>query len=329
MEKLQEFDFMAKDKLSPLQSSDERKLFTDAARRGSLEDVITLSTKNDETSLLICAMIHACAWGHVDIIKWLVKHTAINVNSDGCVELLRPNYMRSKSEPQTCTPLTAACCKGIHSLVNTPIVSNSVHLEVYEDRFNATYNSEKLEIVKYLVEICQADVNLPDPDGYTPLLTACVRTNMSVAMYFLRKVNNLDVNFTREGNTALHYIVWYDKNQGNSELHEACRTGDEAKVLKVLYECDDIINVQNNDGDTPLHVACYYKRYNIVKILMFLGADENLTNKEMRTPAQRQYYNTELLVLLDPSSLFEVLQRFKVKQLSVAFLIMLAIKPMI
>ena len=341
MGKLLEYKLIENEELSPQREIDDREPFIDAAHFGRLEDVVTLLPKlNDNLNVLTCAVAHACAWGHMDIIKWLVEHTAVNVNYDNCneldayVQLLRPNDMRSKSEPQTCTPLTAACCKGHNSLENAPIVSNSVRLDVVkhavlENKFLVVSNSEKLDIVKYLVEICRADVNLRDPDGYSPLLTACCRTNKSVAMYFLLEVSNLDVNITNEGNTALHYIVWYDNNRGNTELHEACGAGDEAKVLKVLYECDNLINVQNNDGDTPLHVACYFRRYNVVKTLMFQGADETLINEEMQTPAQRFRDDFEALVLLDRDSLYEVLQRFKVKKLSVAFLIMLAIKPMI
>ena len=76
------------------------------------------------------------------------------------------------------TPLTAACAK------------------------------DHLDIVKYLVETCHADVNLPDSGGYTSLTKACRYVSMSVSMYLLCEVSDLNVNIANsDGNTALHLAV--------------------------------------------------------------------------------------------------------------------------
>jgi ankyrin repeat protein len=89
----------------------------------------------------------------------------------------------------------------------------------------------------------------------------------------------------------------------NSDLHGAClfpKSG-VAEVIRLVYECDADVNEQNNDGDTPLHIACSCgyrdrKRYSdhdsdkptdIVEALMELGADVNITNDAKQRPHRR------------------------------------------
>ena len=73
--------------------------------------------------------------------------------------------------------------------LNTPLIT-------------ACYN-DHLDIVKYLVETCHADVNLPDNLGDTSLTWVCRFGNLSVSMYLLTEVSDLDVNIAnKRGNTS-------------------------------------------------------------------------------------------------------------------------------
>ncbi|CAB3985373.1 Ankyrin repeat domain-containing 50 [Paramuricea clavata] len=45
-----------------------------------------------------------------------------------------------------------------------------------------------------------------------------------------------------------------------------------------------LLDEQNADGDTPLHIAAYHGRENVVKYLVRLGADINIKNKNNHTP---------------------------------------------
>ena len=38
------------------------------------------------------------------------------------------------------------------------------------------------------------------------------------------------------------------------------------------------IDEQDNNGDTPLHLAVYYKRYDMITLLLNYGADITITN---------------------------------------------------
>ena len=181
-------------------------------------------------------LLLSCRAGQLDVVKWLVIHTPANVYHSGHLKLLTA----VQNERKFClTPLTTAC-HGNH-----------------------------LDIVKYLVETLHVDVNSPDKDSFTLLTMACIRGSLSVSTYFLQALNSLDVNIaTRKfGATALHYAVWCSKAH-NSQLNTACKDGDVNKVLKLIYVCDQEVNVQNNGGFTPLHIACYYGHCDVTYSLL-------------------------------------------------------------
>ena len=130
-------------------------------------------------------------------------------------------------------------------------------------------------------------------------------------MYLLCKVSDLDVNFAdRYGNTALHYVVWYSKDD-NALLHWACIRGDVTEVLILVFVGGHKINAQDPTGNTPLHLACYNGHSDIVEILMLAGADETITNDLGETPARmaESGWHSELLKLLDIDSLWQLMLR--------------------
>ena len=255
--------------MSSSERSDDSGRFFNAAQNGRLEEVIKLSSKNsNDVEVLSEALRWSCIEGHLDVVKWLVGHTAADVNYN--------------KEVLWWTPLTAACAR------------------------------DHLDIVKYLVETCHADVNLPDSEGYTSLTTACRYVSMSVSIYLLCEVSDLDVNIAdrRDGNTALHLAVWCSEGyEGYTQLHWACYGGDVTEVLSLVYVRGHKINVQDNDGKTPLHLACSNGHSDIVETLMLAGADETITNDYRQTPAQVAESNrySELLKLLDRDSLQQVM----------------------
>ena len=266
---------------------DTRRFF-DAARHGRLVEVIELSSKfNDDVNLLNIALLKSCGkGGHLDVVQWLVEHTAAEVY-----------YNKGK----TWTPLTMACFY------------------------------DHLDIVKYLIEAYHADVNLPDRVGNTPLISSFYRVNMSVSKYLLNEVSDLDVNIViGNGNTALHLVILLCKNR-NTQLHKACDNRDATEVLRLVCVKGHKINVQDNAGYTPLHLARYKGNYNVVETLMLAGADETITNESRETPAQlaKSKGHRKLLELLDRDNLLQVMVwRRKKLTLSLVLLIMLPFKPL-
>jgi len=81
-------------------------------------------------------------------------------------------------------------------------------------------------------------------------------------------------------------LVNTDDN-GNNILHILCETGCVdiiALLLAKKYPWSDYIDVKNNKGKTPLHIACNsYKGVEIVKLLIDFGADVNLCDNYNNT----------------------------------------------
>ena len=257
--------------MSSSETSDDRWRLINVARCGRLEEVIKLSNKfSNDVKALSEALIGSCYDGHLDMVKWLVEYTAAVVNYNS----------------EWYTPLLAACVSG------------------------------HLDIVKYLVETCHADVNLPDGHGNISLTEACRYVRMPLSMYLLCEVSDLNVNVADyDGNTALHYAVWCSKDI-NTLLHKASgdmysddNRGDVSEVLRLVNEKGHKINVQDNNGNTPLHNACYNGHSDVVETLMLAGADETITNDLQITPAQVAWGrgHNKLLKLLDRDSLWQVL----------------------
>lgn len=48
--------------------------------------------------------------------------------------------------------------------------------------------------------------------------------------------------------------------------------------LIFLIILQDINSVESNEGNTPLHLACYYQHHKCAKILLDRGADARLNN---------------------------------------------------
>lgn len=45
------------------------------------------------------------------------------------------------------------------------------------------------------------------------------------------------------------------------------------------------MNIQNEDGETPLHWACYENHEEIISVLLRAGADPKIVDKEDCSPA--------------------------------------------
>ena len=116
--------------MSFYEKSGDTKKVKSVARNGQLKDIIELSAKfSDNVNLMSEALVEACFGNHLNVVKWLVEHTAADVN---CTAGIVVRTVFQEDSVFSYTPLTVACRHG------------------------------HLNIVKYLVEVCRADINLPD-----------------------------------------------------------------------------------------------------------------------------------------------------------------------
>jgi len=84
----------------------------------------------------------------------------------------------------------------------------------------------------------------------------------------------------RDGFTPLHLAA--NLNAGNKEFTRYL------SVAKLLVETKCDVNIQNEDGNTPLHDAYLQGSKDIVNLLIDNGADVNIVNLKNQKPGQSQ-----------------------------------------
>jgi ankyrin repeat protein len=143
-------------------------------------------------------------------------------------------------------------------------------------------------------------VKIPNSDGKTALHLACEYGQTKVVQVLIDEFK-ADINIaTKTGKTPLDYaleerhyeIIKLLKDKGaktsqallaatsNTPLHIAASKGNLEEVMNLLKENGDLVNQQNSDRETPLHLAaknCYPK---VVAYLIQQGANVEALDKE-------------------------------------------------
>eukprot|EP01095_Lingulamoeba_sp_RSL-Kostka_P002860 TRINITY_DN13780_c0_g1_i1.p1 TRINITY_DN13780_c0_g1~~TRINITY_DN13780_c0_g1_i1.p1 ORF type:complete len:460 (+),score=129.98 TRINITY_DN13780_c0_g1_i1:33-1412(+) len=141
-------------------------------------------------------------------------------------------------------------------------------------------------------------IEMEDSKGKTALILACSKGNYECAQILLKHGADPNHKSSNTSLSPLHFAVangsrriisllieQYEAdyyaltNKGRNILHEAARFG-RVKTIKYLVEqlkMDVNETTSDDDGCTPLHLACRYGRLAAAKQLISLGADINAT----------------------------------------------------
>ena len=112
-----------------------------------------------------------------------------------------------------------------------------------------------------------ADVNIQDKDGCTPLHRCTIGGNENLCRLLLE--HNADVNIQDNAEcTPLHWCA----REGNGNL---CR---------LLLEKNADVNIQEKHGFTPLHWCAFTGYENLCRLLLEHNADVNIQGKDGSTP---------------------------------------------
>ena len=169
----------------------------------------------------------------------------------------------------------------------------------------ALTNSESIAmLLKY-----EADVNNTTTYGYAPLhyavkngcYKACrllsrikqVDKKGRRSYYLNEKLNVNSQNYYKE--TALHLVI----NTRNAVIMHSKKkwpfnrcTDRYTKIVKFLLNKGANANIQNCDGDTPLHLAARYEMEYIVKLMLHYNADVNIINGKHEIAVSSAKINT-------------------------------------
>ncbi|XP_021715261.1 ankyrin repeat-containing protein ITN1-like [Chenopodium quinoa] len=177
------------------------------------------------------------------------------------------------------SPLHVAVKKGHLDFVKEILRLNPELAEVVDQlkrstplHIAATLTKRPLGIVRSLLSAAPNMCFVHDQDGMTPLHVAAVNGNIKVLKVFLRMKRQAALERTTRGETILHLCV---KN---------CQLETLKELVEITYDLE-LLNSEDSDGNTVLHLAVAYKETEMVKFLLEKGdkIHKNAVNKKGQT----------------------------------------------
>lgn len=240
--------------------------------------------------------LHICCYGNnLDALKALLendadfqKGTRLNPNEtpvsicvkhqhDACLRALfesAPSFNWKRYLAQL--PRSPLLCDFPSVDAVELLVQHGLDINANDERGNTflhyLVNKKEVDYEAYMGKLIDksADFNRQNRLGRTPFLEALEQKNLSILAIFLahRELINIHMADTL-ANTALHY----------------CKYLDETLIYdSVLQSNPSALNVQNRDGQTPLHEAVLSDNLIFAQYLLQHGADPTVVNKEGNTP---------------------------------------------
>ncbi|CAI8035970.1 Serine/threonine-protein kinase EDR1 [Geodia barretti] len=173
------------------------------------------------------------------------------------------------------TPLNTACkCKFVDRVklllqfkADAGLPNHKGELPIHR----ACISDLNIEALLYLVELCP-DINVPDGDGWTPLMFAAKSGSSAIAKYLVQRGAN--PNLTQSAGFSALYLASQEDNsclcqvlleagadsnltgssQALSPLHIAAHKGNKTVCMLLVRHGGDI-RQEDSDGDTPLDLA--------------------------------------------------------------------------
>ena len=232
----------------------------------------------------------ACGCGteysDLDVLK-VLKDYCINHNS---------KLIDHREEINGITPLQWACISGF--LDNMVYLINEYKADVTVRTINGY---SLLHLVNANVKIYKSTLcSNPEQTALemVKFLIANVRCDPNTTTYEGdTPLMQLADNDYRRGHSIAHYYIFdcncdltVQNNVGNTALHIACKTGNDL-VAQMIVDRDNsraLLTKKNKEGNTPLHLACHKGKLNMVYILALCTTDfgQYEINKSNHTPLQ-------------------------------------------
>ena len=244
-----------------------------------------LHTKNEKQHL---PLHYACKKGALDVVKMLVVAAGAGTQK----------FRVRDDEGETCLSIAAKFenTKTVRYLVGLPEVDVN-----YADKYNYTALQAAVcdgatDSVQVLID-AGADINILNYDGHSLLHDACEFGSLEIVKILVSVGAGVRVT-NGERHTCLHAaaeaghteIVRYlvslpdvDVNQETVDSYTALHRAVmhvERDVVQVLIDAGADIDIQNNEGRSPLLSACVEGTFDTVKMLVRAGAEVRATDDE-------------------------------------------------
>ena len=229
------------------------------------------------------AVYYACCLGHLDIVRYLAKKCHVNLEGG-------TNRCDADSVLVQTTSCRNAKLKIIRFLVQECHVNvNSVSDYNKNTALHFAVINYRLDITECLTLHGHADVEKKDIYGFTPFLRACNGSNFKAVKYLIQNCNaNVDVK-DNCGRTALHICcetsnanateicqflisechanVETTDCKGRTPLHIACRHGKIDTVRYLIQDGHANVEATDNDGYNAL---CHIGKCDDLNTIRFL-----------------------------------------------------------
>jgi hypothetical protein len=178
-------------------------------------------------------------------------------------------------QPSQGFPLYYAALCGFHDLATNLIVKYPQHVNArggyYVTPLVAALTGNHFQTAELLHQN-GADPNVRGDDESTPLQSAAYDGNLRIVQELIKY--NADINAgDYEGDTAI-----YDASRGH--------TLDCPNIVRLLLEHGADVDVRQNEGLTPLHMASMKGALEVARVLLEHGADVQAEDNRGRTPLQ-------------------------------------------
>lgn len=101
---------------------------------------------------------------------------------------------------------------------------------------------------------------------------------------------NHEINWNWIGAAAIFLLCATGTAHATGTIFDAARDGSKQEVEKMLAANKNLVNIRNELGSTPLHVAAGNPNSEIAKLLVVKGADVNAKDKNGTTPLHISAY---------------------------------------
>ena len=213
----------------------------------------------------------ACMKGSIDLVRCLM----IELNCDHSIQ----NHKGELALHCACEQsLDIVELFDIHQTVDskTNAGNTPLHVALYAGKF---------DIAKHLIVEGKCDVDMPDQFEDLPIHIAC----RLYYKYPSLKAELLPIITIMAKENDCKGITDCDR-YGKSPLHDACKQGDIS--LLSIFVTPECINIVDSEGNTPLHIACLYRKLKVVKWLLNNGADNFSRNQAGDLPVHICIRNT-------------------------------------
>jgi ankyrin repeat protein len=150
-----------------------------------------------------------------------------------------------------------------------------------ETIFHSASTQGKIKAVSILLDEFNANPNVVDEDGTTPLLCACRAGHLDVAQRLLER--GADPTLANcHGETPLHWVISFDDSEVEDIIRILVRHGAEVSACTIQTTDYSDHDLQWHPIGTPLHWAVEGDYFTAVKALLDVGADPLLAPIEIR-----------------------------------------------